>query len=159
MDPEISKAFFPRRQFVYEAERLGNLTKDSEYFQMHTPMYDSPYREVYERLEAIRRTYGPGHGEICAMEALLYATDVDFGIRVLEDAPHFAMSRDKIRASLLDRKEVEGNCELRLIEVARVLQDHCDRVKDALKQPRGTWTCGDGANPVATIIKTLLQGG
>ena len=85
------------------------------------PTYDSPYQAAYERLESVRRRYG-AWGERVAVEALVYAADVDFGVRLSTDgSPQFAFEAGHIATELLKLENPTAICEQRLADAEGLL--------------------------------------
>jgi hypothetical protein len=132
MESEIAAAVHPRKVFlISNSRRLKHLEKNSPYFQQEQfrPLFDSPYKEGYEKLEAIQRAFGNRYGEKCAIQAFLKATDVSLGIKPGAEEPEFSLSPEEMLDALTNPERPEDTrSDRRLRKISNVLLDNQDQL-------------------------------
>ena len=119
MEADINRAVYRRRIFLIErATRLRRLAEQSKYFQTFVPLFDLPYQEGYEKLDAVQRWFGPDYGPKCALHVAVKAAAVDLGIEELGATVHFALPASVMMDALLDPQQADharADQRLRLI--------------------------------------------
>jgi len=158
MEGEIAAAVHPRKVFLVEqATRLYSLIAESRYFQEFRPLFDSPYQEGYEKLEAIQRAFGDSYGKKCAIQVFLKATDISLGIKVGPDGPEFSLSPEEMLNALIDPEQPDdARSDRRLRRIFNVLTYNRDHVRSEQRHLQCHRSCPHPACPVHALIAAEL---
>lgn len=158
----LPKAFgqiaYQRKLFLFERDdQLDYLRENSKYFKTFPPRYASKYQEAYEYLERIQRYFGPHCGSKCAIQAVIKATDVDFGIRENADKVQFALTPSAMSKALLEPEE--GNyagADVRLRYIYDVLRRNREWLLARQEELQCHRSCLHTDCPVNKIINEKL---
>ncbi|BAZ49085.1 hypothetical protein NIES4103_16960 [Nostoc sp. NIES-4103] len=125
-----------RKEFLFEDTQLQILVSRSEYFKRFNPGPGSKYQLGYERLKGIQSFFSyldPDFGVQCAVQAMLKAADVDFGISEQDGQIQFQLKADQIQELLLDdRKDYEAGADRRIRRIWRLLKDYSEQCQKHL---------------------------
>jgi hypothetical protein len=126
----FEQTVYRRREFLFQDTQLEILVSHSKYFEQFNPGPGSKYEIMYDRLKDIQSFFSslePDFGIQCAVEAMLKAADVDFGISEQDGQILFGLGADKIRKLLMeDRQGFENGADRRIRRIWRVLKDYSD---------------------------------
>lgn len=154
MESEIAAAAHPRRVFlIWRAKRLYGLIEESSYFQQFRPLFDSPYQEGCEKLEAIQRVFGDHYGEKCALQVFLKATDISLGVKEGVDGPEFSLSSEEMFDALTNpERPDDARSDRRLRRIFKVLMDSQAQLRSEQRRLQCHRGCLHPACPVHTVI-------
>lgn len=121
MDSEVRLAIHQRQEFIERADKLERLQEiEGGYFNLFPSPTGSQYKAGCLLLNEIARRHGPDGGERRAVEVVLKAADVDFGIGEAEGRIAFSLTASQIRQSILTNEEVRS--DERLYKITRKLR-------------------------------------
>ncbi len=130
-----------RKEFLFQDTQLELLVSRSNYFQRFNPGTGSKYEILYDRLKGIESFFSgfdSDFGVQCAVQAMIKATDVDFGISEQYGQIQFRLNADKIKELLMEsRKGFENGSDRRIVRIWRVLKDYTENFSD--HQARLKW--------------------
>jgi DNA-binding transcriptional ArsR family regulator len=154
----LGQIAYQRKLFLFERDdQLDYLRENSEYFKTFPPRYASKYREAYEYLERIQSYFGFNCGPKCAIQAVVKAADVDFGISESAGKVQFALRPTAMSKALL--KPEEGNyagADVRLRYIYDVLKRNREWILARQEELQCHRSCLHTDCPVNKIINEKL---
>ncbi|MEM7592553.1 MAG: DUF4350 domain-containing protein [Cyanobacteria bacterium P01_A01_bin.83] len=157
----VSQTVYRRKDFLFNYdEHLTFLQKEkSEYFQRFEPFYPSKYKEGYEYLEEIQNIFGKECGSKCAVQAVIKAADVDFGIIEHNDRVEICLSSGNIKEVLLNQDEnnnVASPTE-RLKSIWKLLRKRVNEIRAEQQRLQCHRHCLHPECPVNLVIRKYLE--
>ena len=149
LDREIRPSVTARRILLLE-EGSGLFSREinSDYFKKFLPRFDSRYREGFEYLDYIGRTFNLG----CAVLIFLLATNIELGIKENNDGDLEPFDKDKIRNKLLDPENPDGCSQFRLQAMAELLLANETAVKNLIHAHHCSHNCLHDGCPLVSLI-------
>ncbi len=130
LDREVRQAVPSRHTFLIQ-EAQGLYNQDSPFFEYFPPRFDSSYREGFEYLDFISKTYNSR----CAVRAFLVATQVEFGIvENLEGGLPIKFDAADIKFRLSKTEDLKSHSHVRLRQIADLLYDHRKTVEPHVRK-------------------------
>jgi hypothetical protein len=150
----IGQIAYQRKLFLFERDdQLNYLRKNSQYFQTFPPRYASKYQEAYEYLERIQSYFGIHCGPKCAIQAVIKATDVDFGISENAGKVQFALTPMAMSDALLEPEDDNYvGADVRLRYIYDVLKRNRDWIQAQQEELQCHRSCLHSSCPVNKII-------
>jgi hypothetical protein len=153
LNAEIRAVVYDRHKSLLESDRPFNLdNRHQSFFKDYPPNTKTRYKQVYEYLDFISRKFSPR----CAIQAFLYATNVEFGISEDQQGKLvFLVSHDDIRKNLSD--DCAKCAHLRLEKIANYLYSNIKMLQQHIKTPTCPHTCNKNCLLQDMYQKILLQ--
>lgn len=154
----IGQAAYRRKDFLfYRDSKMAELARENDYFKKFQPQRASKYAEGCDYLELIQGYFGPNFGPKCAVQAMIKAADVELGITESNGQVRFALSKEQLKAALLEDKSNDARSDERLRAIHGVLLEHREEIWDKQEKLQCYRSCLHSDCPVNSIIKTKLK--
>lgn len=154
LDREVRQAVELRRIFlIQEASGLYGLERKSDFFQAFSPRFDSRYREGYEYLDYISRTFNLR----CTIRLFLIATNIDFGIRADTQGILQKLDVVEIKNRLLDPAKSDWRSHFRLRDIANMLYQYEEEAKLLIRHRYCPGDCRQNGCPLEAFIAEKLH--
>ncbi|MAT42164.1 MAG: hypothetical protein CL609_07465 [Anaerolineaceae bacterium] len=151
---EIRPIVSSRRDLLIErSSGMFELALNSNYFQVHPPLYDSPYREGFEYFEFISTTFQPR----CAVQLMKLANDIDLGIVEENSVIVLKKPEEEIIENLLDLERNSSKSNLRLRKMAEHLRSNKAAMADKTKKKYCPFDCIETGCPLVEAIEDKFQ--
>lgn len=134
---------------IDESEGLYRKEQTSEFFQKFPPKFDSRYREGFEYFDFISRKFNP----CCVIQALIIATDIDFGIT------NDSIELGNIRSLILDSESSKWRSQQRLEDIANLLYKDQDakKIRRQIQRQHCHINCSQNLCLLETFIADKLK--
>ena len=156
----LGQSHFRRRTILLEKASQLREAKKREYLRAFPPAderTESPYREVYRRLEALAERMGPDYGEKCAVQAVVRAADINLGITESNGTVLFGLTPRQMEDALLNPEEGDdARCDRRFRRIFRVLIEELQDLQDEQHRLECYRTCWQPECPVDRLIRRKL---
>ncbi|MGB0384398.1 MAG: DUF4350 domain-containing protein [Ardenticatenaceae bacterium] len=154
LDREVRPAVGSRRIFlIQEATGLYKRERTSDFFQTFSPRFDSRYREGFEYLDFISRTFNLR----CAIRVFLIATNIDLGIsKNVQGELQFSFEPNEMENDLLRAKRPDWQSHLRLFMIAELLRKYHQEAKTLIRKQFCPLDCQKKNCPLEAFITEKL---
>lgn len=153
----VGQAAYRRKDFLMNRDtHLEDLASNSTYFQRFQPFESSRYREGFEYLNAIVSYFGPEYGPKCAVQAILRAADIHFGVTETNGQIILGLDPDRLTKYLLESTADDARADMRLRRIHETLHDHNDSIRIAQRQLQCHRVCLHADCPVNRVIRQRL---
>lgn len=154
----IGQAAYRRKDFLFNRDSsMIKLVEESKYFQNFEPQRVSKYREGCEYLELIQGYFGKNFGPKCAVQAMIKATDIDFGITELNGQVKFALDSEQIEDALLEDENHDARADERLRAIHNVLRENQEEIWHEQEKLQCYRSCLHCECPINAIISAKLN--
>lgn len=145
-----------RKNFLFNYDtQLARIAQHSDYFGKFPPFSSSRYREGCEYFEQIQNYFGEVWGTRCAVQAMIKAADIDFGIREQGGQVQFALTPDDMKHALLFDQRDDARADARLRQIHTVLHEYQEQIRCEQKKLQYDYTSSPEC-PITVIIKEKL---
>jgi hypothetical protein len=155
LDRDIRQSVDLREIFlIKEATGLYWLKQTREFFKKIPPRFDSRYREGFEYLDYISRTFNL----YCAVRMFMISTNIDFGIAEnLEGYIQFSYNKTKLKQNILEPTTPDWRSHSRLREIAELLYQHEEKAEKLIQNQHCPDGCRQSGCPLEAFIEKHLE--
>ena len=153
----VGQAAYRRKDFLFNRDdELARLAEHSPYFQRFPPFRASRYREGCEYLNLIQGYFGEEYGPKCAIQAMIKAADVHFGIAENSGQVQFGLRADVLAMALFDAPGDDARSDMRLRRIHSILRKYIDRMRADQQRLQCYRVCLHSECPVNALIGERL---
>jgi hypothetical protein len=155
----LSQTVYRRKEFLFKDTKLEDLKKSSGYFQRqnaYQPSCKSRYEEGWHYLESIQNLFGPDYGPKCAVQAVIKATDINFGIIECDGQVQFGLEAEKLEEALLQSVNDDARADMRLKRIELVLYEFQQQIKEEQERLKCDRECLHSECPLNKIVAERL---
>ncbi|MFN6568918.1 hypothetical protein [Dendronalium sp. ChiSLP03b] len=150
---------YRRKEFLFKDTMLETLKGSSDYFKRSTEYQlssKSKYEEGWQYLNSIQSFFGSDYGPKCAIQAVIKATDINFGITECAGQVQFGLEPETIENALLKAVNDDARADMRLKHIAIVLYEFQQPIREKQELLKCYRECLHSACPLNKIVAERL---